>query len=105
MAVNPVDFRLWIPVVCTDRDRHKQRRLYFLTQRDEGAKILLVKGWYKLRSPDHYQAIAPSVRGAYTFTCPRCGRSSEVSADNLRALVDGLVASGVSSLDISALPF
>ena len=80
-----------IPVVCTGKGSHRElfiRRFDFL-------------GDWRDISKKPYKPLA----SGYTFTCRRCGRAPEMSAETLRTALDGLRAAGEPKLDISLLPF
>lgn len=55
-----------------------------------------------VRQWEYVEISADRVSG---FLCRRCGRDTRVNAVTLVKLLDGAAAAGVSSLDLSVLPY
>lgn len=97
-------------VVCTGKGTHTSTVLTpKITVNEDGSG-----GWVETPTfavPDELSARGELRRSdgvrndVFAFACPRCGRTPELTPDNFRLIVATYVESGVSTLDISHLPF
>lgn len=98
-----VDFSVY--VVCTDRGQHTRTMLS--TARRELDGIHGMNHALECFAPPDPDAKPHTATGhdAYTFWCPRCGRTPHIRSDRWWQAIDDLGRLGVDELDISLLPF
>ena len=102
-----------VVIYCTDRGRHRRRDLYALTGPPGGLYLMrLVYGPAPSAGNDApvYDTIADGASGVAValtdaLSCPLCRRKPLMSTRRWRRLYDGLAASGVSDVDMSARTF
>lgn len=96
------DVDVFLPVVCTDRGQHKHTRLTTVIRELDGTRHM----------PRALEAFAPPMgakakpgsrmsRNAYTFICPKCGRTPQVRADRWWDIALRHAQRGLPWIDVS----
>ena len=85
-----------ITVVCSDKGRHEKVRLTFTGSGSEGDRPGPVQIDFTSKRPDGGKT--------YRLKCDLCGRDVHLRDDTWTRMVDGIIAAGLSEIDVSHLP-
>jgi hypothetical protein len=97
-------------IVCTNKGQHPRIKLTKIRFRDDGTLYdWRVSDSFHPADGGNWEKLWTRADGqpnqVFVVNCPRCRRNTELTPDKWRVLFVGLVAKGVTRLDISALPF
>ncbi|MDF2563315.1 MAG: hypothetical protein K0R99_4761 [Microbacterium sp.] len=122
VRTNPGKAHTGFTIRCTDKGQHPSREIAQLAPKPQynekgvwiaGDQSELGQTWDEwgllpTRNRGFGEVVAKSVQSGgpgrpWRFTCTTCGRSPEISDQNLGAIVMGYIDRGVFSLDVSAI--
>ncbi|MGY0231157.1 hypothetical protein [Longispora urticae] len=101
-AGQPVDY--FMAIVCTDRSQHKKIRLTTARRMltgERGMSRALERFAPPMRDAQPHSMVG---RDSYTFVCPLCTRTPQITRERWWEIVEEFARAGLGELDISLLP-